>query len=156
MTLGGLALAVGVLVDEATVEVENIHSILDRASEGGMSRAKAVVEACRKTALPRLLAMLCVLSVFVPSFFMTGVGRQLFVPLSIAVGFAMVSSYVLSTTLVPVMSTWMMREKKNERKPRWREWYASFLQRSIAWRWEVVAGYGVVAAVLLIALVPRM
>jgi len=156
MTLGGLALAVGVLVDEATVEVENIHSILDRASEGGMSRAKAVVEACRKTALPRLLAMLCVLSVFVPSFFMTGVGRQLFVPLSIAVGFAMVSSYVLSTTLVPVMATWMMREKKNERRPRWREWYASFLKRSIAWRWAVVAGYGVIAAVLLIVLVPRM
>src|SRR5215469_8257395 len=92
MTLGGLALAVGVLVDEATVEIENIHSLLDRAREEHMSRARAVVEACRKTALPRLLAMLCVLSVFVPSFFMVGVGRQLFVPLSLAVGFAMISS----------------------------------------------------------------
>src|SRR5207247_5969197 len=64
MTLGGLALAVGVLVDEATVVIENIHSLLDAAKASGMSRASAVVEACRKTAIPRLLAMLCVLSVF--------------------------------------------------------------------------------------------
>src|SRR5207248_1956761 len=77
MTLGGLALAVGVLVDEATVEIENIHSLLDTARQSGMSRAQAVVEACRKTAIPRLLAMLCVLSVFVPSFFMAGVAKQL-------------------------------------------------------------------------------
>ncbi len=130
MTLGGLALAVGVLVDEATVEIENIHSLLDTAKASGMSRAMAVVEACRKTAIPRLLAMLCVLSVFVPSFFMAGVARQLFVPLSIAVGFAMISSYVLSTTLVPVLATWMMREAKGTAKtPRWREWYGSILQR---------------------------
>src|SRR6266699_3059160 len=115
MTLGGLALAVGVLVDEATVEIENIHSLLDSARESGISRAKAVVEACKKTAVPRLLAMLCVLSVFVPSFFMVGVGRQLFVPLSLAVGFAMISSYILSTTLVPVLATWMMREAEQTR-----------------------------------------
>src|SRR5882724_3102051 len=119
MTLGGLALAVGVLVDEATVEIENIHSLLDTAKASGMSRAMAVVEACRKTAIPRLLAMLCVLSVFVPSFFMAGVARQLFVPLSIAVGFAMISSYVLSTTLVPVLATWMMREAKETAREPW-------------------------------------
>ena len=97
MTLGGLALAVGVLVDEATVEIENIHTHM----AGGLSRPRAVLDACHKTAVPRLLSMLCVLSVFVPSFFMVGVGRQLFVPLSLAVGFAMVSSYLLSSTLVP-------------------------------------------------------
>src|SRR5438132_705912 len=90
MTLGGLALAVGVLVDEATVEIENIHSLLDSAKESGMSRARAVVEACSKTAIPRLLAMLCVLSVVVPSFFLVGVERQLFIPLSVAVVFAMI------------------------------------------------------------------
>ena len=61
-----------------------------------------MVEAARRTALPRLLAMVCILAVFVPAFFMEGVSRQLFVPLSLAVGFAMISSYVLSTTLVPV------------------------------------------------------
>src|SRR5712692_8951539 len=105
MTLGGLALAVGVLVDEATVSIESIHTHF----ASGLSRARAVSEASRKTAVPRLLAMLCVLAVFIPSFFMTGVARQLFVPLSLAVGFAMLSSYLLSSTLVPVLSTWLMR-----------------------------------------------
>src|SRR5437667_85884 len=105
MTLGGLALAVGVLVDEATVSIESIHTHL----ASGMSRARGVLEASRKTALPRLLAMLCVLSVFLPSLFMAGIGRQLFVPLSLAVGFAMVASYLLSSTLVPVLSTRILR-----------------------------------------------
>src|SRR6266571_3153748 len=105
MTLGGLALAVGVLVDEATVEIENIHTHL----AGGVSKARAVLEACQRTITARLLSMLCVLSVFIPALFMAGVGRQLFVPLSLAVGFAMISSYVLSSTLVPVLSTWMLR-----------------------------------------------
>src|SRR5436305_2133266 len=73
MTLGGLALAVGVLVDEATVSIESIHTHL----AAGLSRARGVIEASQKTAVPRLLAMLCVLSVFIPSFFMTGVGGQL-------------------------------------------------------------------------------
>ena len=106
MTLGGLALAVGVLVDEATVEIENIHTQM----LPGVSRARAVVEACSRTALARLLSMFCILAVFVPSFFMVGVGRQLFVPLSLAVAFSMIASYLLSSTLVPVFSTWMMRE----------------------------------------------
>src|SRR5256712_821045 len=105
MTLGGLALAVGVLVDEATVSIESIHTHL----ASGLPQARGVVEASRKTAVPRLLAMLCVLSVFVPSLFMVGIGRQLFVPLSLAVGFAMLASYLLSSTLVPVLSTWLLR-----------------------------------------------
>src|SRR6266478_936096 len=157
MTLGGLALAVGVLVDEATVEIENIHSLLDTAKASSMSRAMAVVEACRKTAIPRLLAMLCVLSVFVPSFFMAGVARQLFVPLSIAVGFAMISSYVLSTTLVPVLATWMMREAKQSVKtPRWREWYSSILRGALRWRWVVAGAYVIVAGALLFFMIPQM
>src|SRR5579871_2694636 len=106
MTLGGLALAVGVLVDEATVEIENIHTQM----RPGISRARAVVEACSRTAMARLLSMFCILAVFVPSFFMTGVTRQLFIPLSLAVGFSMIASYLLSSSLVPVFSTWMMRE----------------------------------------------
>src|SRR5437588_7017726 len=105
MTRGGLALAVGVLVDEATVSIESIHTHL----ASGLSRARGVIEASHKTAVPRLLAMLCVLSVFLPSLFMTGIGRQLFVPLSLAVGFSMLASYVLSGTLVPVLPTWMLR-----------------------------------------------
>src|SRR5438093_4308309 len=105
MTLGRLALAVAVLVDEATVSIESIHTHL----ASGLSRARGVMEASRKTAVPRLLAMLCVLSVFLPSLFMAGIGAQLFIPLSLAVGFAMMASYLLSSTLVPVLSIWILR-----------------------------------------------
>jgi multidrug efflux pump subunit AcrB len=105
MTLGGLALAVGILVDEATVEVENIHSQM----EHGYPVARAVRLGNAETAVPRLLAMLCILAVFIPSFFMQGALRALFVPLSLAVGFSMITSYLLSSTLVPVLSVWLLR-----------------------------------------------
>ena len=107
MTLGGLALAVGILVDEATVEVENIHTQLVRVSEV----ARAVRLGNQETAVPRLLAMLCVLAVFVPSFFMAGASRELFAPLSMAVGFAMIASYILSSTFVPVMCVWLLKSR---------------------------------------------
>ncbi|HEY2019470.1 MAG TPA: efflux RND transporter permease subunit, partial [Bryobacteraceae bacterium] len=153
MTLGGLALAVGVLVDEATVEIENIHTHM----AGGLARARAVVDACRKTAIPRLLSMLCVLSVFVPSFFMVGVGRQLFVPLSLAVGFAMVSSYLLSSTLVPVLSTWIMKQSRGEEEQgALRRAYASTLGGLLRFRWLVVGAYAVGAGLLLFLMVPRL
>ena len=105
MTLGGLALAVGILVDESTVEVENIHSQMHRTD----NLARAVRQGNQETAVPRLLAMLCVLAVFVPSFFMTGAARELFVPLSLAVGFAMIASYILSSTFVPVLCVWILK-----------------------------------------------
>jgi multidrug efflux pump subunit AcrB len=104
MTLGGLALAIGVLVDESTVAVENIHSHLARGEPAGV----AVFEATRETITPRLLAMLAILAVFVPSFFLVGVSKSLFAPLSLAVGFAMLASYFLSNTLVPVLSVWLL------------------------------------------------
>jgi multidrug efflux pump subunit AcrB len=107
MTLGGLALAVGILVDEATVEVENIHTQFAHTP----SIARAVRRGNQETAVPRLLAMLCILAVFIPSFFMQGAARALFVPLSLAVGFAMVASYILSSTFVPVLSVWLLRHK---------------------------------------------
>ena len=116
MTLGGLALAVGILVDEATVAVENIHTHLHR----GESVARAALDATRETALPRLLAMLCVLAVFLPAFFMQGAARSLFIPLALAVGFSMVASFVLSSTLVPVLSVWLLRRQgqpKNRTAP---------------------------------------
>ena len=105
MTLGGLALAVGILVDEATVEIENIHTQFHHT--GSVARAVRLGNA--QTAVPRLLAMLCILAVFVPSFFMEGAARELFVPLSLAVGFAMIASYVLSSTFVPVVCVWLMK-----------------------------------------------
>jgi multidrug efflux pump subunit AcrB len=157
MTLGGLALAVGVLVDEATVEVENIHTHMGL----GLPRALSVTEACRKTAIPRLLSMIAILSVFVPSFFMVGVGQQLFVPLSLAVGFAMVGSYVLSTTLVPVLSVWVMRQTSTREETaglfgRFREWYGAAAASLLGFRWRLIAGYAVVAGAMLFFLTPRI
>jgi len=105
MTLGGLALAVGILVDEATVAIENIHTHLAR----GATVARGVLDASGEVVVPRLLAMLSVVAVFAPSFFMTGVARSLFVPLSLAVGLAMFASFLLSSTLVPVLSVWLLR-----------------------------------------------
>jgi multidrug efflux pump subunit AcrB len=105
MTLGGLALAVGILVDEATVMVENIHTQMLQSG----SVARAVRRAGQETAVPRLLAMFCILAVFIPSFFMEGAVRELFVPLSLAVGFAMIASYILSSTFVPVLGVWLLK-----------------------------------------------
>jgi multidrug efflux pump subunit AcrB len=107
MTLGGLALAVGILVDEATVEVENIHTQFEHTP----SIARAVRLGNAETAVPRLLAMLCIVAVFLPSFFMQGSARALFVPLSLAVGFAMITSYLLSSTFVPIVSVWLLRHQ---------------------------------------------
>lgn len=111
MTLGGLALAVGVLVDEGTVLLENIHVHLAQ----GEAKPRAVLEASREVAIPRLLAMLCVLAAFLPSFFMVGPARSLFVPLSLAVGFSMGASYLLSSSLVPVLSSWLLMAEKAHR-----------------------------------------
>jgi multidrug efflux pump subunit AcrB len=158
MTLGGLALAVGVLVDEATVSIENMHTEMAR----GRPRALAVAEAARNTAVPRLLAMLAILAVFVPSFFMVGVGQQLFVPLSLAVGFSMVSSYVLSSTLVPVLCTWLMRtaavhaEQPVTLFDRVRGRYIGVLRRVVARRWPLIIGYSLSTGLLLFFLWPRL
>ena len=113
MTLGGLALAVGILVDEGTVVIENIHAHLER----GEQRAIAVLHASREVLTPRLLAMFSILAVFVPSFFMTGITQALFVPLSLSVAFAIAASYVLSGTLVPVLSNWLLPLQTKQREP---------------------------------------
>lgn len=152
MTLGGLALAVGILVDEAAVEVENMHTQMTR----GLSRAAAVVEAARRTALPRLLAMASLLSVFVPAFFMSGVTRQLFLPLSMAVGFAMISSYLLSTTLVPVLGVWLMREGHAETAGWFRSLYDGYLGTAVKLRWPLAIAYLGGAAFLLWTVTPRL
>ena len=153
MTLAGLALAVGVLVDEATVEIENIHTHM----ASGLPRARAVFEACKRTAGPRFLAMLCVLSVFIPSYFMTGVARQLFLPLSLAVGFAMVSSYLLSSTLVPVLSAWMMRQVSEREDRSWlREAYRGVVGGVVRARWLVVGAYAAGVGLILMLALPRL
>ncbi|HEY2170884.1 MAG TPA: efflux RND transporter permease subunit [Candidatus Angelobacter sp.] len=129
MTLGGLALAVGILVDEATVCLENIHVHL----AGGQSVARAALDATAETTGPRLLAMLCVLIMFTPALFMTGAAKAMFLPLALAVGFAMAASYFLSSTLVPVLMVWMSRIHEGSLSgSRWKLWqdrYAGALRK---------------------------
>ena len=154
MTLGGLALAVGILVDESTVTIENIHTHLAR----GRSFARAARDATVETTVPRFLAMVCILAVFISAFFMSGAARNLFVPLSLAVGFSMVGSYLLSSTLVPVLSVWLLRaEPRHDRTresvfERFRRRYARLASSVIAWRRVVVLSYLAISG-LLIAIV---
>jgi multidrug efflux pump subunit AcrB len=159
MTLGGLALAVGVLVDEGTVLLENIHVHLAQ----GEAKHRAVLEASREVAIPRLLAMLCVLAVFLPSFFMVGPARSLFVPLSLAVGFSMGASYLLSSSLVPVLSNWLLTAEKvvggssaETGFDRFRKRFFNLLDRLMARPAVLLGGYTVVVIVVLLLVGPRI
>ena len=105
MTLGGLALAVGMLVDDATVEIENVH----RQMALGKPNVQAILDGAQEIALPAFVSTLCICIVFVPMFFLSGVSRYLFVPLAEAVVFAMLASYVLSRTLIPTLVMWFYR-----------------------------------------------
>jgi len=105
MSLSGLALAIGILVDESTVTIENIHQHLDM----GKPKALAIWDACKEIALPKLLILLCILAVFAPAFTMGGIPGALFLPLALAIGFSMVISFLLSQTFVPVMANWLMK-----------------------------------------------
>jgi multidrug efflux pump subunit AcrB len=177
MTLGGLALAIGILVDEATVEIENIHVQMGKVP----SLSRAVLNGNNITAVPRLLALLCILSVFIPAFLMAEPVRSLFVPLALAVGFAMISSYLLSSTVVPVLSVWLLKHNGEgmAHEPSGAAGAATFLSRLrgrlpsfsfarvqaafgavvgrlVQWRWLVVPAYVVLCAVLLWVLGTRL
>jgi multidrug efflux pump subunit AcrB len=104
MTLSGLALAIGILVDESTVTIENIHQHFDM----GKPKALAIWDACKEIAFPKLLILFCILAVFAPAFTMTGIPGALFLPLALAIGFSMVVSFLLSQTFVPIMANWLM------------------------------------------------
>jgi multidrug efflux pump subunit AcrB len=175
MTLGGLALAIGILVDEATVSIENIHVQMGRTP----SLARAVERGSNETAVPRLLALLCILSVFIPAFIMAEPVRSLFLPLSLAVGFAMVSSYILSSTVVPVLSVWLLKHTNHDRQEaqqprrvprvfrffrgvrafsfeRVRTAFGAAVGWLVRWRWLVVPAYVVVCTLLLLGLGTRL
>ncbi len=111
MTLSGLALAIGILVDEATVTIENIHQHL----EMGKNKRQAILDACNEISFPKLLILLCILAVFAPSFVMTGVPKAMFLPLSLAIAFAMICSYTSAQTLVPVISNWLLKAEMYQR-----------------------------------------
>ncbi|WP_447636861.1 efflux RND transporter permease subunit [Flavobacterium microcysteis] len=111
MSLSGLALAIGILVDESTVTIENIHQHLDM----GKPKALAIWDACKEIALPKLLILLCILAVFAPAFTMKGIPGALFLPLALAIGFSMIVSFLLSQTFVPVMANWLMKSHPKQK-----------------------------------------
>jgi multidrug efflux pump subunit AcrB len=165
MTLGGLALAVGILVDDATVTIENIN----RHLEHGESVESAILEGSRQILVPALVSTLAISIVFVPMFLLTGVARYLFVPMAEAVVFAMLTSYVLSRTLVPTLAKYWLRTAEEEKaaaqnpsalqryQQRFEAWfgkvrvrYRDLLTRALQWRRFVPAFLGAVAASLLV------
>jgi multidrug efflux pump subunit AcrB len=158
MSLGGMALAIGILVDEATVTIENTHVQMGQTE----NVASAVLHASNATAVPRLLALLCILSVFIPAFVMEDPLRSLFMPLTLAVGFAMISSYLLSSTFVPIMSVYLLKHhgghggEEREKKPglfdRVLKRYSQGVHWFIRLRWVVVPLYLVACGVVLVVL----
>jgi multidrug efflux pump subunit AcrB len=159
MTLGGLALAVGILVDDATVTIENI----ERHIHDGETLENAILTGAGEIALPALVSTFCICIVFVPMFFLTGVARYLFVPLAEAVVFAVIASYLLSRTLVPTLVLWFERhhnrQPSEKRVPLWvrplaaiqrhfekafdrfREVYGSLLSRVLEHRVAFICGF---------------
>ena len=105
MTLSGLALAIGILVDETTVTIENIHQHFEMQK----SKDRAILDALLEISIPKLLILLCILAVLVPSFMMTGIPKDMFLPLSLAVAFAMIASFIASQTFVPILANWLMK-----------------------------------------------
>ena len=152
MTLGGLALAIGILVDEATVTIENIHA----HQEIGKTKARAIADACMEIAFPKFLILLCILAVFVPAFFMSGIPGSMFMPLSLAVGFAMTASFLLSQTFVPVMANWVLKNKiahnGNSKFETFKSNYTSWLQKRSASANLLITVYLLVSIAMLIGL----
>jgi multidrug efflux pump subunit AcrB len=110
MTLSGLSLAIGILVDESTVTIENIHQHLDL----GKPKSLAIWDACREIAFSKLLILFCILAVFAPAFSMSGIPGALFLPLALAIAFSMITSYLMAQTFVPVMANWLMKKHHKE------------------------------------------
>jgi len=106
MTLSGLSLAVGILVDESTVTIENIHQHLVM----NKTKARAIYDACMEIYFAKILILLCILSVFAPSFLMSGVPKAMFLPLSLSIAFAMLSSFFLAQTFVPILANWILKD----------------------------------------------
>jgi multidrug efflux pump subunit AcrB len=170
MTLGGLALAVGILVDDATVTIENINWHLEQ----GKAVEPAILDGAQQIVGPALVSLLCICIVFIPMFFLEGVARFLFVPMAKAVIFALVGSFILSRTLVPTMANWLLRAHDTHaahahatggnafqrfqrgfeaRFERLRQGYHGILARSIARRKVFLPGFSIVV-LLSFALVP--
>jgi len=164
MTLGGLALAVGILVDDATVEIENIHRNLSHHKPF----VRAILDGAQQIAVPAFVSMLCICIVFLPISFLTGAAKSLFVPLGLSVVCAMVMSYILSRTIVPVMIRFLLeKEAQNHHNPnkfikwfdagfaRLRTRYGRLLAFFLDHRWFLIVTFGVFVVVSL-ALTPLL
>ncbi|MCA0403354.1 MAG: efflux RND transporter permease subunit [Proteobacteria bacterium] len=125
MTLGGLALAVGILVDDATVAIENINWNLEQGKEV----EQAIMDGAEQIAIPALVSTLCICIVFVPMFFLGGVAQYLFAPLAEAVIFAMLASYILSRTLVATLAKYLLKKHEPEKKAEKQNFFARFHQK---------------------------
>jgi multidrug efflux pump subunit AcrB len=148
MTLGGLAVSVGILVDMATVTIENIHQHLER----GKSKAKAILDSCREVSGPLLLILFSILAVFTPALFMSGIPKGMFMPLSLSVGFSLIASFFLSLTFVPVVANWLLKntplhqhaDMRDKGFVKFRHLYIQWLERFInrgKWKsWAYVSG----------------
>jgi CzcA family heavy metal efflux pump len=171
MTLGGLALAVGILVDDATVEIENINRNIFQGKE----IQQAILDGAQQIAVPAFVSTLAICIVFVPMFFLTGVARYLFVPMAEAVVFAMLASYLLSRTLVPTMAKYLLRGREQEaahlpessRNPlvrmqirfekafeRFRQGYRELLESCLHHRRVFLSGFLAVCVISLAFLIP--
>jgi multidrug efflux pump subunit AcrB len=151
MTLSGLALAIGILVDESTVTIENIHQHLDM----GKPKRLAIEDACKEIAFPKLLILLCILAVFAPAFTMVGIPGGLFLPLSLAIGFSMITSFFLAQTFVPIMGNWIMKAHakhapadRPSRFDRLRLRFLRFMDRMMPYRKPIVAAYMLITIVI--------
>lgn len=127
MTLSGLALSIGILVDEATVTIENIHQHMELKKP----KQRAILDALLEISVPKLLILLCILAVLTPAFIMTGIPRDMFMPLSMAVAFAMIASFLASQTFVPIMANWIMKDKHKKviRRPAKKSFFDKFRMR---------------------------
>lgn len=148
MSLSGLALAIGILVDESTVTIENIHQHFAM----GKTRAQAIWDACKEIAFPKLLIMLCILAVFAPAFMMTGIPGSLFMPLAMAIGFSMIVSFLLSQTFVPVMANWIMKHQKDhcENPAHKEDWFSKFRGRFVNFLTRLTNGKKIIVSLSLV------
>ncbi len=155
MTLSGLALAIGVLVDEATVTIENIHQHFEQRKP----KPRAILDALLEISLPKLLILLSILAVLTPSLMMSGIAKDMFMPLSMAVGFAMIASFLASQTFIPVMANWIMKNthvghvanatRKQTRFDKFRTRYVMIIRRWQRKTSLVTIGYAVLVMTLI-------
>jgi multidrug efflux pump subunit AcrB len=153
MSLGGMALAIGILVDESTVTVECVHVQMQRSH----NIATAVLHGSLITAVPRLLALMCILSVFIPAFIMGDPLRALFMPLTLGVGFAMIASYLLSSTFVPILCVALLKHMGHQDEEagmfgRLLRVYRRAVGAFVRLRWLIVPGYLGGCALIILAL----